>query len=48
MKEEEEEEEGGGGGGGGGVGRAQFGTWNADFCTNFECGEEQAPRRSLF
>ena len=37
-----------GGGGGGGVGRAQFGTWNADFCTNFECGEEQAPRRSLF
>ena len=43
---EEEEEEGGGGGGG--AGRAQFGTWNADFCTNFECGEEQAPRRSLF
>ena len=41
-------EEEGGGGGGGGVGRAQFGTWNADFCTNFECGEEQAPRRSLF
>ncbi len=34
--------------GGGGVGRAQFGTWNADFYTNFECGEEQAPRRSLF
>ena len=43
-----EEEEEGGGGGGGGAGRAQFGTWNADFCTNFECGEEQAPRRSLF